>query len=191
MRSIVLQHPETPREISVLLDGRVHLRLKPSLIPRPRHQLFVNRVTQVNDSCLPCGNSGKQVVTRRVLRERSHKGKSAAGKQSESALNIHRSPQSLKVGAQPAYRRQAPLRPISACLTDLQSVIPTEAIRLFLAPVFWAPGRGAEESWRDRPLPRSHSVLAILISLLPCFFASCYGSGIPGVATIPAILRIS
>src|SRR5690349_19358344 len=92
MRSIVLQHPETPCEISVLLDRGVYLRLEPSLISGPRHQLVVDRVTQVYDSCFPCRNPGKQVVTLRVLREKSHKGESAAGKQSHSAQNAHGTP---------------------------------------------------------------------------------------------------
>src|SRR5437016_1441923 len=140
MCSIVLQHPEAPREVAVLLDRRIHLGFEKLFIPRPGHKLVINRVAQVQNTRLPGGDSLKHRIVVRARYEEC--GKSSRNGESWCALGTR----SVERAAGMATRIQK--RP-AAAISHLSSHCSKQ------------PG------------------------------ARHQGSGIPGVATIPAMRRIS
>src|SRR5712692_11853955 len=73
MRAVMLQHPKTSREVPVLFHCGIHLRFKPALVPRPRYQLVIDRVTEVQHPRLPAGNAGEQTVASWFLRKKRHR----------------------------------------------------------------------------------------------------------------------
>src|SRR5580704_3938100 len=56
MRSIMLQHPEAPREVTVFINGGINLGLETPFVARPRHQFVVDCIREVQDPRLPGEN---------------------------------------------------------------------------------------------------------------------------------------
>src|SRR5205807_1327109 len=90
MCSIVLQHPEAPREVAVLLDRRIHLGFEKFFIPRPGHKLVINRVAQVQNTRLPGGDSLKHRIVVRARYEECGKSSRNGDKNTEAASGSRR-----------------------------------------------------------------------------------------------------
>src|SRR5580692_9096003 len=56
MRPVMLQHPEAPREVAVLLHVGIVLGLETPFVTRPRYQSVVDGIREVQDSRLPGEN---------------------------------------------------------------------------------------------------------------------------------------
>src|SRR5215472_5553087 len=50
MRAVVFEHPEATREITVSFKAGVYLGFEATGVTRPRDQLIVNRVSEVEDA---------------------------------------------------------------------------------------------------------------------------------------------
>ena len=58
VRAVMLEHPETPREIAVLFHRGVRFGFEIFFVTRPRHEFVVDSVAQIEDT----GFSGRYAV---------------------------------------------------------------------------------------------------------------------------------
>ena len=56
MRPVMLQHPEAPRKIPILLDRSVDFRLKNFFVARPTRQFVVDRIAQIKNTRFAAGD---------------------------------------------------------------------------------------------------------------------------------------
>src|SRR6266852_4472847 len=94
MRSVMLQHPQAACEVAVFLNARVDLGFEEFFVSRPRHQLIVDRVTQVEQTRLPGANAFKHRIVVHVLRKERSEDSKTNDKNTGAANRSHLSPQS-------------------------------------------------------------------------------------------------
>src|SRR5260370_27542343 len=93
MRSIMFEHPEAPREITVLFDGGIHLGFEKLCVSGPGHQLVADRVTQVDHPGLPGRHAFEHRPMTFVLEEECGKDCKTNDNNTRAANGSHLSPQ--------------------------------------------------------------------------------------------------
>src|SRR6266850_1144957 len=138
VRSIVLQHPEAPREVTVLFDRRVHLCFEELLIPGPGHQFVVNRVTQIEHTRLPRRNSFEHRTLARTLRKKNHERDGKTRQNTGTANGRHLLPPSILTAAGcPALQQSRPCEGspgIPRRCSSKQSAAHSSGVSFFSAP---------------------------------------------------------
>src|SRR6267142_1643649 len=139
MCPVMFEHPEAPREVAVLLDGRIHLCFEEFLISGPGHQLVVNRVTEIEHSRLPWRNSFEHRILARLVWKHCHEGGNAKGEHTGTAHGRHRiSPVQFYGSGIPGVATIPAMRRISWYSVSL--IIETISRTFFRSFIFFSAG---------------------------------------------------